>query len=185
MVVALSPPMTADEFRALPDDGRRLELVDGYLQEKNVSWRSCKYSGRLFGSVFVVNPNEQLGVAFPQDTPFACFPDPATIRKPDFAFIATGRYTQAEQDASGYIRVVPDIAAEVVSPNDYAYDVDRKVEEYLEAGVKLVWVVQPEAKYVDVHRANGGFQRLQLADALSGEAILPGFKLPLGEFFKE
>ena len=79
---------------------------------------------------------------------------------------------------------MPDLVAEVISPNDTAYEVRAKTEEYLRAGVQIVWVIDPHAKQVDVHRADGSLQKLYEAEELSGEEVVPGFRLLVSELFR-
>jgi Uma2 family endonuclease len=82
---------------------------------------------------------QDLGWIFPADTPFRCFPwQPSMARKPDVAFVRRERLAP-ERLAVGFIPVVPDLAVEVVSPNDLASMLDRKLGEYRRAGVRLVW----------------------------------------------
>lgn len=83
----------------------------------------------------------------------------------------------------GFLRIAPDLAVEVVSPNDTVYEVDEKVEELLAAGVRLVWVLNPETRIVEVHRLDGTVSKLHVADELSGEDVLPGFTCPVAELF--
>jgi Uma2 family endonuclease len=109
-------------------------------------------------------------------TQFQCFPrDPNIVRKPDLSFIRRGRLPR-EQLYEGYVRIAPDVAGEVVSPNELAYEVERKVQEYLDAGVLLVWVVYPETRMVFVHRQNGSVQKLRENEELTGEDVIPGFR---------
>jgi Uma2 family endonuclease len=76
-----------------------------------------------------------------------------------------------------------DLVVEVLSPNDLAYDVDRNIELYLEAGFGLVWVVNPEMKVVTVHRPDGSVSRLHEKDEITGESALPSFRRKVAEFF--
>ena len=89
----------------------------------------------------------------------------------------------SEKFSEGYIDIPPDVAVEVVSPNDLVYEVTQKVQEYLAAGVKLVWVVNPPARSVEVHRLDGSVALLKAGDELSGESVLPGFSCRVGELF--
>jgi Uma2 family endonuclease len=84
---------------------------------------------------------------------------------------------------TGHVRIAPDLAVEVVSPNDLFYDVRQKVGEYIAAGVRLVWVVNPDKREIDVYRANGTYQLVQHGDVLSGEDVLTGFSVPLAQIF--
>jgi Uma2 family endonuclease len=81
------------------------------------------------------------------------------------------------------VTAAPDIIGEVLSPNDDAIDVDVKVEEYLRAGVQLVWVVNPETRTVRVHRGDGSAQVFHEADTITGERVLPEFKAVVRDFF--
>jgi Uma2 family endonuclease len=83
----------------------------------------------------------------------------------------------------GHIEIFPDLVVEVVSPNDFASEVDNKVEEYLQAGVRLIWVVYPQSKHVLVYRSGSVVQRLGVEDELSGEDVLPDFRLAISAIF--
>ena len=72
---------------------------------------------------------------------------------------------------------------EVVSPNDLAWEVDMKVTEYLQAGVRLVWVFYPDTRTVWVSRADGQAARLGASETLSGADVLPGFTCPVADVF--
>ena len=106
------------------------------------------------------------------------------IRKPDAAYIAPGRLSDDQYDDDGYCTVVPDLVVEVLSPNDLASRVNAKVDDWLDAGVKLVWVVDPDAEIVQVHTASGSTQRLRSKDTLSDAGVLPGFSLSLADVFR-
>jgi Uma2 family endonuclease len=82
----------------------------------------------------------------------------------------------------GHCPIAPDLAVEVVSPNDTAYEIDEKVREFLDAGVPLVWVVNPEQRTVEIHRANGFGTILRENDEISGEDVIPGFRCRVGDF---
>jgi Uma2 family endonuclease len=88
-----------------------------------------------------------------------------------------------EEEPQGHCRIAPDLVAEVVSPNDLIYEVAARVAEYLGAGVRLVWVVNPADRTVQVHRQGGTGTILREADELAGEEVLPGFRCQVGELF--
>jgi Uma2 family endonuclease len=81
--------------------------------------------------------------------------------------------------------IPPDLAVEVVSPNDLAYDVESKVVEYLDANVALVWVIDPEARTVRIYRRDGSISWLREQGELSGEDVLPGFQCRVATIFPE
>ena len=116
------------------------------------------------------------GLDLPADASYQCFPDePARVRKPDVSFIRFGRLP-GEQLPEGHTRIAPDFAGEVVSPNDLALELDRKVKEYLAAGVRLVWVIFPDTRSARIHRANGSVAEVRENDELGGEDVIPGFR---------
>jgi Uma2 family endonuclease len=84
----------------------------------------------------------------------------------------------------GHCRVAPDLVIEAVSPNDTAYEVEDKIAQWLGAGVRLVWVIYPETQRVQVHRADGTVTKLQSAEQLSGEDVIPGFQCQVAAVFQ-
>ncbi len=100
-------------------------------------------------------------------------------RKPDVAFVSYARWAKDRDftDANAW-DVLPELCVEVVSPTDRAEDVREKAEEYLRAGVSLVWVVHPRIEVVDVYEPGGVIRTLRRTDSLDG-GVLPGFTLPL------
>ncbi len=107
---------------------------------------------------------------------------PRRIPRADFVFVSNERLGAAEPDAP-YLTVAPDLLAEVVSPSERAAQTDRTIQEYIDAGVRLVWVVYPEARRVLVYRADGSTQLVPFGGELDGEDVIPGFRLPLSELF--
>ena len=93
-----------------------------------------------------------------------------------------GRFPD-EQLPPGHAHLAPDLAAEVVSPNDTYEEVDEKIEEYLRTGVRLVWVISPHNHTIRVYRANGSSHSLRENDELDGEDVLPGFRCPVRDLF--
>jgi Uma2 family endonuclease len=135
---------------------------------------------RAMGNYCQANP---CGWAFPEGTGYQCFPDaPLKVRKADVSFIGAERLP-ATIGSEGYISIAPDLAVEVVSPNDLAWEIDEKVTEWLQAGTRLVWVVHPRARAVRVLRAGGPASWLQAEDELSGEAVVPGFRCGVAALF--
>ncbi|HEU4754238.1 MAG TPA: Uma2 family endonuclease, partial [Armatimonadota bacterium] len=107
---------------------------------------------------------------------------PRDVRRPDVSFIARGRLP-GEQLPKGHATVAPDLAVEVISPNDLFYEVEAKIGEYLEAGVRVVWIVNPQERSLHVYQGDGSTARLQETDTVSGEDVLPGFTCEVGSLF--
>lgn len=104
--------------------------------------------------------------------------DPDTVRAPDVAFLCAGRPRER-----GYIRGAPDLAVEVLSPDDRPGYVREKVAEWLEAGAGVVWIADPRSRTVAVHAPGVAPRILGESDSLSGGDLLPGFTLPVREIF--
>jgi Uma2 family endonuclease len=180
--VATQQQYTPEDLLALPDE-KDYELVDGNFVERNMSSLSSWVSGELHGLLRNHCRADDLGTTWPADNGFQCFPDaPGKVRKPDVSFIRRERFATDEL-SEGYIRIPPDLAVEVISPNDLAWEVEAKVEEYLRAGVPLVWVIDPHTRTVRVHRADGTAGRLRQEDDLSGEDVIPGFRCAVRDLF--
>ena len=97
-----------------------------------------------------------LGWVAGADASYQCFPAAARqVRKPDASFIRIDRLPAGEEP-EGHCPIAPDLAVEVVSPNDLYSEVEEKVDDYLAAGVRLVWVIDPPTRTAHVHRAGGG-----------------------------
>jgi Uma2 family endonuclease len=164
--------------------GISYELVDGQLVEKPVSVLSSLIAGILYHMMMGHCLANKLGTVFPPETGFQCFPDePNKVRKPDISFIRRGRLTREQFLEEGFCSVAPDLAAEVLSPNDLIYVVDQKVRDYRRARVSLIWIVNPETRTVKVYRADGGITELEEDDELSGEEVFAGFRVLVGDIF--
>jgi Uma2 family endonuclease len=181
-IVEAKSSYTPEDLLTLPD-GDHYELVDGNLVERHMGAVSSWTGGILYHFLQVHCQANNLGWVWPADNGYRCFPDaPGKVRRPDVSFIRRGRLPD-EQLPTGYVRIAPDLAVEVLSPNDLAYEVDGKVLEYLRAGVRLVWVVNPESRTVRIHRADGSTGWLLEHAELSGEAVVPGFRCAVRELF--
>jgi Uma2 family endonuclease len=121
------------------------------------------------------------GVVAGQDTGFKIGHDPDTVRAPDVAFIAAAWSDRIP--SRGYAELAPDIVAEVLSPDDTPAEVLAKVADWLAAGTKLVWVVDPQRSEVRVYRADGSLSILGSHQSLDGGDTLPGFSCPVSQIF--
>lgn len=175
--------MTADELLMMPDSRWGYELVRGklkkYMPAGNLHGIIALKIGRILGNFAEDN---DLGVVVAAETGFKIFQNPDTVRAPDSAFISKeklARYGVTEK----FFPAAPDLAVEVVSPSDKKKDIEDKIEDYLTAGVKLIWVIYPQKQFVVVHRQSKVVSILFENDELEGEDVVPGFSLPLEKLF--
>jgi Uma2 family endonuclease len=175
-------PMTAEEFLGWPE-ADFYELVDGIPVDMHMGAESSYIGGILYCRIQMFLFSNPLGWAFPPDTSYQCLPDrPNVVRKPDASFVRRGRFPN-EQLPLGHIRLAPDLAVEVVSPNDLYYEVEEKVAEYRRAGILLMWIVSPPTRNVLIRRGDGTCGEVSLAGELSGEQVLPGFTCRVADLF--
>jgi Uma2 family endonuclease len=175
--------MTADDLLTMPDDGMRHELVRGELRTMPPGgWghgrRSLEIAASLNGFVNM----HRLGGVVAGEVGFRLATNPDTVRLPDAAFIRIDRLEGINLDR-GYYVGAPDLAVEVISPNDLYTEVDEKVAEWLEHGTRLVFVVNPRRRTVAVHRPGRDVRILGADDVLAGEDVVPGWTLPVREIF--
>jgi Uma2 family endonuclease len=180
--VASKGTVTPEDLLAMPD-GRAYELIRGQLVERNIGLKSSWVGGRLLIRLGRFCEEHSLGWVFNAENGYQCFPhDPGLVRRPDVSFIRFGRLP-AEVLPEGWAKIPPDLAVEVISPNDTAYELDEKLEDYREAAFPLVWVINPKSRTVRVHRRDGSVNYLHESDVLSGEDVIPGFQCPVRELF--
>ena len=179
-MVSTAPLMTADDLDRVPDDERG-ELLRGVMLPvtpvRRVHWKA---TGKLVTSLGGYADANGLGDVGPE-AGFLLERDPDTVLAPDVSFVAAG--WAWPDDGLGWPEMAPDLAVEVLSPSNTRREIALKVEIYLRAGVRLVWVVDAEARTVVVHAPGRPPCRLGMDDALDGEDVLPGYRLPLADLF--
>ena len=174
MTTLTSTPITAEELARLSTPGKSVELVRGQLMVREPpGTRHGGIAGRLYLRVANFVEANGLGVAYPQDTGFLIRTDPDTVLAPDVAFVARERVHLVPP--TGYAPLAPDLVAEIVSRGDRPGEVLAKVADWLGAGTRLVWVVDPRRHAAHVHRLDGSLAVIGIDGALDGESVLPGF----------
>jgi Uma2 family endonuclease len=174
--------VSLDDYLAMPDR-ERYEWVDGRLVERAVSWATSWLAARLIARIGPYVESRELGYVAAPDNGLVLNPDrPRSYRYADVSFTRADR-APGGPSLRGHQTIPPDLAVEVVSPGDEAHELDLKIQEYLDAGVRLIWVVYPVTRTVDVIRPSGQNSRLREGDTLDGEDVLPGFTLPVAEVF--
>lgn len=174
---------TADQLLRMPDDGNRYELICGELRKMSpAGWRHGWVAGRLHVWLGRYVEEHNLGVVFEGETGFLLASDPDTVRAPDVAFVCRSRLP-AEEPAEAFWPGAPDLAVEVVSPGDTVHEVDDKVGTWLDAGTRMVWVVNPKWHSVTVYRSADQVKILTENDELTGEDVVEGFHCTVGRLF--
>jgi Uma2 family endonuclease len=108
---------------------------------------------------------------------------PKLVRVPDVAFVSWDQFPNRVIPRKPLPNLAPDLAVEVLSESNTAKEMKRKISEYFNAGAKLVWIIDPEARTVHVYTAPDRFTVLTEEQILDGGVVLPGFSLPLQQLF--
>jgi Uma2 family endonuclease len=176
--------LTADQLLQMPQDGFRYELVSGELTKMSpAGLEHGVVEGRIHALLGYHVLKHKLGEIPGADTGFRLCSDPDTVRVPDVAFICTERYRAVERKQA-FCEGPPDLAIEVVSPNDTHSEVDAKVKGWLDAGTRMVWVASPAWRTVTVYRSTTDITTLTEKDDLDGEDVVPGFRCRVSEIFE-
>lgn len=175
--------VTAEQLLATPGLGR-CELVRGELiMMTPEGFEHGCIAAALCSRLSVFVRQEKLGLVTGAKTGFQIRRDPDTVRAPDVGFVRAERVPPTR--TRGFFQGPPDLAVEVLSPDDRASEVLAKVNDWLAAGCLAVWVVDPAKRAVSVYRKEAQTITWGTADELSGGDLLPGFRLPVGEIFAE
>lgn len=175
---------TEADLERLSLEGLRYELIRGELIEMPpAGFYHGALTDLLTSRVSVYVQDNDLGMGTAAETGFKTGQDPDTVMAPDWAFIAKDRLP-AEWPRKGFMPVVPDLVLETRSPEDTKREVINKAQEWLSAGVRIVWALDPLARTLTVYRPGEEPQALGPNDTLSGEEVLPGFTYPLNKLFR-
>jgi Uma2 family endonuclease len=174
--------ITAEELFQMPNLGR-CELIDG---EIITMVPAGSEHGGIIGDLTILLGNfvksHKLGRIMGAETGFIIRRDPDTVRAPDIAFIRSERLPA--KLPRGFFNGPPDLAVEVLSPGDRAGEVQAKIRDWLAAGCRAVWIVDPENETMTVYKNTRDITVLTSADILSDEQILPGFSAMVSDVFE-
>lgn len=176
--------ITAEQLYELPDDGLNYELLRGTMVSEPVPGRlHGKTVARISYLLSKFVDSKRLGVVYTGDTGFVLARQPDTVRGPDVAFLSNERERETE-GARPYIPGAPDLAIEAVSSSDRTREILGKVSDYLAAGSRIVWVVNPAREEVSVFRSPFVPRVRSGTDVLDGEDVLPGFAVTIADIFE-
>ena len=171
---------TASDLLRFAEPGKTAELVRGVLivREPPGTPHGAR-AARLTVRVGAFVQQHALGEVFAQDTGFLIQRDPDTVRAPDLAFVRKDRLGAIAGE--GYAELAPDLVAEILSPGDLPGEALEKVGQWLAAGVRLVWVLDPVRLEARVYRSDGSVLTVEADGTLDGEDVIPGFRCTLRE----
>jgi Uma2 family endonuclease len=172
--------ITAEQLLAMGNN-RRFELVRGELVEMTpIGLEHFRVAGRLQARISTFVESRRLGIAG-QELGCILSRNPDIVRAPDVAFLSSPRVTPGSEK---FFEGAPDLAVEVLSPDDRAAEIQQKVREYLGAGAQLVWIVDPRSKTVTAYLPSGGAHLYAGNEPVPGDPVLPGFSFLPSELFK-
>jgi Uma2 family endonuclease len=172
--------ITAAELERMPEDGWRYELVRGVLRRMSpAGYHHGRIALRIGGSLGQHVDDAALGAAYGAETGFRL--EENTVRAPDAAFVRTDRLPRPS--GPGFFPGAPDLAVEVISPTDTYSQVHEKVLDWLDAGTRMVLVVDPDCRVVTVYHARDDVRVLTEGESIDGGGVVPGWRLPLAELF--
>lgn len=172
-------PMAEDVLRS-PD--RILELADGKLIEKALGLEASWIATCISRHLFPFTEGKGLGYLSVASFVQAFREEPERVRRPAMMF-ATMSHFPGGTIPTGTLRSVPELIVEIVERNDKCDPIDARIDDYLNNGAKLVWLVMPWRRAIWVHRADGTIQRFRENDTITGESVVPEFSMRVKELF--
>ncbi len=182
-MVTTTRRLTLEELERTGGPEGLWEVIDGEVVEMpSAGGRHSQLGMRIGWFVTSFVNQHHLGIVYGADGGFILRGEPLLLRVPDVAFVRTERLP-ANYDDGGFLRVAPDLVVEVISPSDRMVEVLAKVVMWLEAGVALLWLVDPVAMTVTVYRPDDPPRTLTRDETLDGGDLLPGFTLAVSAIF--
>jgi Uma2 family endonuclease len=176
-------PTTAKQLAALPDDGKRYELVCGELKMMSPAGGLHGRVAMRIGSMLEQHVRtNRLGEVFAAETGFLLSTDPDTVRAPDAAFVTTDNFKGLDE-VRGFLPVAPDLVVEVVSPNDSSSDVEEKANSWIRFGVRLVLVVDPANRSIRAYREQASINVYFDGDHVDAVDVVHGWKFAVNDVF--
>lgn len=170
-----------DVLHAIDHDGRLCELVDGILVEKDAGCEESELAFALGLHLGNYVTAHKLGRMRGADGPMRL--KLGLVRIPDLAFVSRDRYPGGKPPKGAISKVVPNLVVEVLSRGNTSQEMQLKLREYFDAGVELVWIVDPLSRQVEVFTTRTRSTVLTETQTLTGGKVLPGFKLKLPTLF--
>jgi Uma2 family endonuclease len=178
------PATEEDVVRLADGEPKRLcELVDGVLVEKAMGYREALFAATLITYLGPFVREHKLGTVAGADALMRLFP--GIVRIPDVAVTLWENLPAPDAHLKPVAQFHPDLAVEVISDSNTRAEIARKLREYFRSGSKLVWVFDPKKDTTEVYTSPESVTRLSPTDTLTGDPVLPGFRLSLAELFAD
>ena len=179
----VSKLMTVEEFEVLLDDGKRYELIDGELREMapTVNWHG-EVEINLGTLLNVHVRTERLGRVSCGEVLYVVRRNPDRVRAADIAFIRQDRVPSLEA-RQHIMEVIPDLVVEILSKHDTVAEISDKIDDWLGAGVQMLWIVDPFRRTVTIYQPGRDPLLLGEHGTLEGDPVVPGFRCPVAEIF--
>ena len=174
-------PSTIEDLLNTPEDGQKYELVDGEIIVSPAGMRHSKVAARIIQMLANAADINSAGEVYSSDVGII-LPN-GNLRSPDVSFIGRSKLPAGETPES-FGTIIPDLVVEVLSPNDGMRQVADKVAEFLDAGVPLVWLVDPDPRTVTVYRSLTDTTQLTSSETITATPVLPDFSAKVSDFFK-
>ena len=176
--------LTAADLLRLSGEGVRGELIRGALSETMAAGgQQAKTAAILVSLLMAFIRPRRLGTLICTDGGILVERNPDTVREPDVAFFAAGRLP-LDAVVEGYYEIIPDLVAEISSPNDRPAAVHDKIQMWLRYGVRLALELNPQTRTITAHHPDGSYTVFTENDTLDGGAVLPGFACPVRDIFE-
>lgn len=181
---AFPPPGTAtdkDVLQSKSQFNRICELVDGVLVEKTMGYYESALAVFLMGYLAEYLRQHDVGIMLDGSGPLRILPN--QVRIPDVSIICWERFPGGVLPKEPIPAVAPDLAVEVLSPSNTEKEIERKLRDYFQSGVRLVWCIDPQTRTADVFTSPETRTAVGTDGVLDGGDVLPGFRVPLAELF--
>lgn len=174
--------LTVEEFEALPEELDRTELVRGrVVREPPANFGHGAIAARVTALLDEHVRKRNLGIVVGAETGFVLATLSATVRAPDVAFVSRERLPQ--DIGQGFARFVPDLAVEVVSPSNSARDIAEKAFDYLDAGTRMVWIIDPRTRTLMVYRSSSDIRVFRETETADVSDVVPELTMRIAELF--
>ena len=175
---------TAQQDTASVEDVERYEVIEGVRAEREpMGAFETVLASWLCHLINTFAVGRKLGLAV-NEVLFILDVHRDLRRRPDVAWVSYARWPEPVVARTAAWNVIPDVAVEIVSPTHLAEEIDNKITDYFQAGVRLVWVFYPDSGRVYVYQSPTQVTVSERTDTFDGGEVLPGFRLPIAQLYE-